>query len=226
MSYKYSSPRVGTLPLPVGSPWVEDFSWLLSVWLVHLPHNESQSQMDSLNMLIKARRRHCACTCAHSRAHTRPIDRFMNRSTGQRPGLFFTDFRGDKLPLSLRRLSLSLTNTHTRGHSRCTHTHTSEHARQQWLHISNTPSLVHAYTYAPLTLKHYSSKSTNTQLARSSNYVLKSDFLICCFNRHYVECPMGNCDDLGVSSWCWNKSCACLEGTVQHYSIKANWEDW
>lgn len=123
MSYKYSSPRVGTLPLPVGSPWVEDFSWLLSVWLVHLPHNESQSQMDSLNMLIKARRRHCACTCAHSRAHTRPIDRFMNRSTGQRPGLFFTDFRGDKLPLSLRRLSLSLTNTHTRGHSRCTHTY-------------------------------------------------------------------------------------------------------
>lgn len=180
MSSKYSLPRVRTLPLPTGSPQVDEFSWLLSVWLVHLPHNESQSQMDSLNMLIKARRHLCACTCAH----TPPIDRFMNRSTGQRPGLFFTDFRGDKLPRSLRCVSLSLTNTHTSTHA--AHTHTSKHARQQWLHISNTPSLVHAYTYAPLTLKYYSSKSTNTQEALLSNYVLKSDFLICSFNRHYV----------------------------------------
>lgn len=197
MSYKYSSPRVGTLPLPVGSPWVEDFSWLLSVWLVHLPHNESQSQMDSLNMLIKARRRHCACTCAHSCAHTRgrligswiaPLGRGPDCSS-----LIFEVTNS----LSPSAASLSHSQTHTHAGTRAAHTHTSEHARQQWLHISNTPSLVHAYTYAPLTLKHYSSKSTNTQLALSSNYVLKSDFLICSFNRHYVECPMGKCDDLG-----------------------------
>lgn len=118
MSYKYSLPRVETLPLPIGSPWVEDFSWLLSVWLVHLPHNESQSQMDSLNMLIKARRRCRACTCAHSCAHTQPIDRFMNRSTGQRPGLFFTDFSRWQTP-SLPPPSLSLAHKHTC----CTHTY-------------------------------------------------------------------------------------------------------
>lgn len=125
MSYKYSSPRVGTLPLPVGSPWVEDFSWLLSVWLVHLPHNESQSQMDSLNMLIKARRRHCACTCAHSCAHTR--GRLIGSwiaPLGRGPDCSSLIFEvTNSLSPSAASLSHSQTHTHTRALALHTHTY-------------------------------------------------------------------------------------------------------
>lgn len=135
MSYKYSSPRVGTLPLPVGSPWVEDFSWLLSVWLVHLPHNESQSQMDSLNMLIKARRRHCACTCAHSCAHTR--GRLIGSwiaPLGRGPDCSSLIFEvTNSLSPSAASLSHSQTHTHTRALALHTHIHPNMHASSDFI---------------------------------------------------------------------------------------------
>lgn len=146
---------MGTLPLPIGSSWVEVLSWLLSVCLVHLPCNESLSQMDSLNMLIKPYWHHCVCKCARQHMHAQPIDRFMNRFSGQRLGLFFTDFRGDKLPLSvsLSTVSFSLAIVRT-GSALCLaamYTHRSKHTSQQWLHISNTPLVVHAHGYELLT---------------------------------------------------------------------------
>lgn len=212
---------VGSLPLPIGSPWVEVFSWLLSVWLVHLPHNESLSQMDSLNMLIKAHWHLCVCMCVHSCTHTQPIDRFMSRFTGQRPALFFTDFRGDKLPLSLRCLSLSPTNTHVGAHSvlrPCAHIHVQTYKPAMTSYFKYTT----AGTCIQLCTINFAvsipEARVQTTWALLSDNVLKTAFLTFRFNFNHAPNVTSELD-------IWqSRRCVSLI-VVWHFRNQANWDE-